>query len=215
METQNKQLEVNEVDKAFKKLPKLKGEIQDLEAYLNLIAEYYELNTSKNVFWSKTGITQYKFDRIEAFMKKYYSKQLEDAVIKRKEYFEQKSNHHLLNLPIVIKQVEDDKIDITRFLNGDLDIELLIELTSKNKAYKKHLKKLHTVRINLKKYKEPFNLKSYLSMNIQIAGIKITQVFVEETLEYMIENSIFVCNYTVQDCIRKKVLEIQKKEEVL
>ncbi len=207
METQNKRLEVNEVDKAFKKLPKLRGEVQSYEEYLEVIAEYYELNCSKNSFFERKGINQHKFNRIEAFMKKYFSVKIEEAVVKRKEYMKKKNEHHILNFPIVIKQINDENLDIARFLNGDLDIECLIELTSRNSAYKKHLKKLHTIRVNLKKYKEPFDLKSYLSMNIQIAGVKITQEFVEETLEYMNENSIFICNYTVQDCIRKRINE--------
>lgn len=206
METQNIKKNSNDVVGKFEVLPKLRGGVQSEEAYLQLIAEYYELKTSKAAFFNKNDITQHKFNRIENFMKQYFPQKIEVEVKKRREFLNKQINYHKQNLPVVMEQILKNEFDITRILSCELDIELLIDLVSKNDAYKKHLKKLHTIKINLKKYKDEFNLQSYLSMNIEIAGVKVTKEIVEKTLKYMNENGIYICNYTVQECIRERIL---------
>lgn len=210
MATQNIKTNSTNVEKNFERLPKLTGEVQSEEAYLKLIAEYYELTTSKNAFFSKNNITQHKFNRIENFMKQYYPKQIEAEVKKRRRFLEEKTKYHDQNLSVVMEQILKNEFDITRILSGEFDIEFLIALVSKNSVYKKHLKKLHMVRGDLKKYKGDFDLQSYLSMNIEIAGVKVTKEIVDETLKHMNENGKYICNYTVQESIREKLSEKQK-----
>jgi hypothetical protein len=202
--------ELKEINENLKKLPKLKGDFQSYEKYLKIIEEYYHLSCSKKEFFDKNGINLYQFDKIESFMKKYFPIQLEDALLRRKNKEKEKTQYHILNMPIIIEQISENKLDISRFLTGELDIECLIKVTSESVEYKKYLKKFHTLRIELKKYKAPFEEKAYLAMNVEIAGIKVTKEDLEKTLKYMNKNSIFICNYTVQEEIRKRILKRKK-----